>query len=82
MVIFRRALSCTARGENKLTAVDAYWLGLVDEVIGESDLWTMRDLFEVQPDPPSDTELNEEAKESTEKDHNPADPAGAETGPA
>jgi hypothetical protein len=49
-------------GENELTAVDAYWLGLVDEVIGETDLWTMRDLFEVQPDPPSGTEPNQEAK--------------------
>lgn len=55
-------------GENELTAVDAYWLGLVDEVIGETDLWTIRDLDEVQPDPvPDNTEPNEEAKESTEK---------------
>jgi hypothetical protein len=54
-------------GENELTAVDAYWLGLVDEVIGETDLWTIRDLDEVQPDPPGNTEPNEEAKGSTEK---------------
>ncbi len=66
-------------GENELTAIDAYWLGLVDEVIGESDLWTWRDLFEVQPDPPSDTEPNEEAKENTEK---APSSAGTETGTA
>ena len=58
-------------GENELTAIDAYWLGLVDEVIGESDLWTMRDLFEVQPDPPS-AETNEEEKNNTEKAPAPA----------
>ena len=51
-------------GENELTAVDAYWLGLVDEVIGEIDLWTIRDLDEVKPDPPVPAEAkpNEETK--------------------
>jgi hypothetical protein len=55
-------------GENELTAIDAYWLGLVDEVIGETDLWTVRDLDEVQPDPPNNPEPNEEARGSTEKE--------------
>jgi hypothetical protein len=67
-------------GENELTAVDAYWLGLVDEVIGESNLWTMRDLVEVKPDPPRETESNEDKKEKAEKDDNSADTAGTKTG--
>ncbi len=37
-------------GENELTAKDAYWLGLIDEVIGEN-LYTMRDLMEYEDDP-------------------------------
>jgi len=37
-------------GENELTAKDAYWLGLIDEVIGE-DLYTIRDLMEYEDDP-------------------------------
>jgi hypothetical protein len=64
-------------GENELTAIDAYWLGLVDEVVGESSLWTMRDLAEVQPDPPSDTEPNEEAKANNQEAVPAAEPAGA-----
>lgn len=58
-------------GENELTAIDAYWLGLVDEVIGETDLWTLRDLFEVQPDPPS-SETNEKENNNTEEAPAPA----------
>ena len=63
-------------GENELTAIDAYWLGLVDEVIGESNLWTTRDLFEVQPDPISDTEPNEEAKANNQEAAPATEPAG------
>jgi hypothetical protein len=37
-------------GENELTAIDAYWLGLVDEVVGEN-LWTIRIMEEFTPDP-------------------------------
>jgi ATP-dependent protease ClpP protease subunit len=37
-------------GENELTAKDAYWLGLLDEVIGE-DLYTIRNLMEYEDDP-------------------------------
>jgi ATP-dependent protease ClpP protease subunit len=39
-------------GENELTATDAYWLGLIDEVIGESDLPSLRVFVEFTPDPP------------------------------
>jgi hypothetical protein len=37
-------------GENRLTATDAYWLGLVDEVIGK-DLMSLRIFEEFKPDP-------------------------------
>jgi hypothetical protein len=40
-------------GENELTAIDAYWLGLVDEVVGNDDLWTLRSFEEYKPDPPT-----------------------------
>lgn len=33
-------------GENELTARDAYWLGLVDEVAGEPELSSLRNLLE------------------------------------
>lgn len=40
-------------GENDLTAVDAFFLGLIDEVIGgPSDLFPVRLLFEYEPDLP------------------------------
>ena len=58
-------------GENELTAIDAYWLGLVDEVIGEG-LWTQRYFEEFQPDPPvpADAKPSDEAK--PEGDEKPA----------
>ena len=37
-------------GENSLTATDAYWLGLIDEVIGESSLMSLRTIEEFKPD--------------------------------
>lgn len=40
-------------GENQLTATDAYWLGLVDEIIGE-DLMSFRLFQEYVPDLPPD----------------------------
>jgi hypothetical protein len=54
MIAFFIAL-CHAlqEGENELTAIDAYWLGLVDEVVGE-DLWTIRLMEEFEPDPPEE----------------------------
>jgi hypothetical protein len=41
------------QGEFSLTARDAYWLGIVDEVIGVSDLPTQRLIFEIQPGAPA-----------------------------
>jgi hypothetical protein len=38
-------------GENELTAVDAYWLGLGDEVVGEDQLLCLRHFEENKPDP-------------------------------
>lgn len=38
-------------GENELTAEDAYWLGLVDEVVGRDDLLCLRHFEEEKPDP-------------------------------
>jgi hypothetical protein len=39
-------------GENRLTPHDAYWLGLINEVLGDDDLVTLRSMVEHQPDPP------------------------------
>jgi hypothetical protein len=39
-------------GENELTAKDAFWLGLIDEVIGEKDLTCYRLVAEYKEDPP------------------------------
>lgn len=41
-------------GENELTALDSYWLGLVDEVVGESTLISYRSFVEFEPDPPEE----------------------------
>jgi ATP-dependent Clp protease protease subunit len=58
MIAFFIAL-CHAlqEGENELTAIDAYWLGLVDEVVGE-DLWTIRLMEEFEPDPSEEAPHN------------------------
>ncbi len=56
-------------GENELTAKDAYWLGLVDEVVGEN-LLSFRSFTEFR-------EENEEAK--TETENEPAPEAGSGT---
>ena len=48
-------------GENELTAADAYWLGLVDEVMGQS-LPTTRWIEENQPDPPPAAEQLPQAR--------------------
>ena len=39
-------------GENELTPVDAYWFGLIDEVIGSTDLAALRLIGEHVDDPP------------------------------
>jgi hypothetical protein len=41
-------------GENTLTAVDAYWLGLIDEVLGNGELAALRLIAEYTPDEPID----------------------------
>jgi len=46
-------------GENELTATDAYWLGLVDEVVGEN-LWNLRLLYEFGEDPEEKAESHGE----------------------
>jgi len=38
-------------GENDLTALDAFWLGLIDEVVGQPDLPILRLVSEFKPDP-------------------------------
>lgn len=39
-------------GENELTATDAFWLGLIDEVMGVKELSGYREIAEYKPDPP------------------------------
>jgi ATP-dependent protease ClpP protease subunit len=41
-------------GENELTAEDAFWLGLIDEVLGQTGLPIRRYFAEYQPDPEPD----------------------------
>ncbi len=52
-------------GENELTATDAYWLGLVDEVVGE-DLWNLRLLYEFEDDPEEKAEPHGEESAGTQ----------------
>ena len=58
-------------GENELTATDAYWLGLIDEVVGEDHLLCLRHFEE---NPPKNEE--EEKEQSNEQPK-----TGTETGP-
>lgn len=46
-------------GENELTATDAYWLGLVDEVMGRQTLSAFRLMIEHEPDPSPQAEQRE-----------------------
>lgn len=41
-------------GENQLNATDAYWLGLVDEVIGVRELMSLRMIEEYKADEPAE----------------------------
>ncbi|HEV2485554.1 MAG TPA: ATP-dependent Clp protease proteolytic subunit [Terracidiphilus sp.] len=50
-------------GENELSATDAYWLGLVDEVVGE-ELWNLRLLYEFEED--EEEKAESDGKENTE----------------
>jgi ATP-dependent protease ClpP protease subunit len=55
--------------ENELTAEDAYWLGLIDEVLGNNQLITMRWFEEWQADPPAPAsqEKSDQEKSTSEK---------------
>jgi ATP-dependent Clp protease protease subunit len=54
-------------GENRLTAQDAFWLGLVDEVVGD-DEWNLRLLNEFVDGP--DEEVKPPGEESTDRQDN------------
>lgn len=56
-------------GENELTAMDAFWLGLIDEVMGEKKSWGFREVMEYQPDPrkPEPSQLHARPGEPNEK---------------
>src|SRR5208282_4356906 len=67
LVMFFVAL-CHALQEddNELTATDSYWLGLIDEVMGNSSLLTPRWFAEYQEDPkPNPDEKEKETTEGT-----------------
>jgi ATP-dependent protease ClpP protease subunit len=53
-------------GENELTARDAYWLGLVDEVMGDSNLATLRLMMEYQSDAPAPRAEGADEEKNTE----------------
>ena len=55
-------------------AMDAYWLGLVDEVVGEN-LLSARSFEEFKPDLPLEAEQDEKEQESTSEEK--TDAAGA-----
>jgi enoyl-CoA hydratase/carnithine racemase len=50
---------CLQEGENELTAADAYWIGIVDEVYGEPSLWGSRQLAEAAVNASSDSTYSE-----------------------
>ena len=72
-------------GENKLTAKDAYWLGLIDEVLGDPDMAVLRLISEYRDDPPppppaqqQQSTGNQNAQDGKEKTaQEAADTAGA-----
>jgi hypothetical protein len=66
LVMFFVAL-CHALQEDddELSATDGYWLGLVDEVMGESSLLTLRMFAEYQDEPPE--KQDEERTDATEE---------------
>jgi hypothetical protein len=63
-------------GENTLTAIDAFWLGLVDEVVGGEDLWSLRLMHEFMPDEEDDGDKDGDTSKEENQD------AGTPTGTA
>lgn len=55
-------------GENLFTAKDAYWLGLIDEVMGDPDLAKLRNMMEYQEDKPKGQPQGEKATTGTTGD--------------
>jgi ATP-dependent protease ClpP protease subunit len=53
-------------GENRLTAKDAYWLGLIDEVLGDQEMFAQRLIREYKPDPPTEPPPELQAKTQTQ----------------
>jgi ATP-dependent protease ClpP protease subunit len=64
-------------GENDLTARDAFWLGLVDEVMGEEELPSMRVIAEYKEDPPEKHEKDEKGKAASSEHSDAAGPHAA-----
>lgn len=46
-------------GENRLTAADAVWLGLIDEVMGDTSIPSLRMIAEYKEDPPPGSDQNQ-----------------------
>jgi hypothetical protein len=69
-------------GENELTAVDAYWLGLIDEVYGDEDLHGIRTVLENMPPETEEEDAEEEATNDAAAEAAGAEAAGAEAGTA
>jgi hypothetical protein len=55
------------QGENDLTARDAFWLRLIDEVIGVQELPTRRFLIEYKPDPATKANDGEKSELTAEE---------------
>jgi hypothetical protein len=75
-------------GENELTATDAFWLGLIDEVVGDESLQPYRVVAEYEPEPPANMppapkeeqkqESDDQSKEKTAPPEEKSEPpAGA-----
>ena len=54
-------------GENQLTAKDAYWLGLIDEVMGDSDMSALRLIMEYK-EPPKEQDQSAPKPTNEKKD--------------
>ncbi len=57
--------------DNELTAVDAYWFGLVDEVWGNASLIASRWFEEFEEDPPQPSKSDDKEKKSSDTKEKP-----------